>query len=90
MTTTPVVTGRTLGDILERMGAFDLDTRRERRPDLWMVHPRSGFMVRTTTPRPVVHPRGDVPEIVDEVPGPMGMGEQIVPGSGRPPRYLAG
>lgn len=88
MSTPQVAAGRTLRQVLERLGALELDTSQKHRPDLWMRHPRSGYVVRNERARTIARARGLLPGLVDLVPGPLGMGEQPVPGSERPPRYL--
>jgi len=83
-----VAGGKTLRDVLKRLGALDLETSSQHRPDLWTIHPRSGYLVRNDMPRPVPCSRDGLPGIQDMVPGPFGMGEQPVPSSLRAPHYL--
>ena len=84
-----VISGPGVREIADRMGANLLDVRQETRPDLYMKNPR-GWDVRNDKPAPRIRASADGrPRIVDSVPDDrLGMGEQDVPGSERPPDHL--
>ena len=90
--TLPVAPGDDVFSIIDGMGGSALQISRERRPDLFMVHPKSGMLVRNQVPAPreVTPAPGShgPPRFVDTVPPPMRMGDEVPIGPERPPQYL--
>ena len=85
----PIANGANLQDVLQNMGAFELNTGPEDRPELYMTHPKSGFTVRNpdvTEPRIVANFNGQ-PRVVDTVPNAR-LGVGTINTNERPPDYL--
>lgn len=87
----PVARGSTLDEVLRNMGAHALEGGRDAHPEQYMIHPRSGFSVRNpeVPQTTVIHnPEGGPVRIHDTLPGPLGMREQEIEGTARPPDHV--
>jgi ribosomal protein S18 acetylase RimI-like enzyme len=78
--------------VMRALGALDVNPLERDFPELWEIHPRSGFSVRSDRPRTMLveglDAYGKPPRVHDTVPNQYAMNEVEVPGTLRPPRYL--